>query len=73
MKVGITLVMVLFASILIEDTDAIQCHECTGLGAGGTCKDSNYLGKLVKCAGYCMKIKTSALFFTISSGLYGWH
>ena len=62
MKGGITLVLVLFASITIGDVDAIQCYKCDGKSRdkmlNNVCQGDD-LGNLVECTGYCEK-KTTA-------------
>ena len=61
MKGGITLVLVLFASITIGDVDAIQCYKCDGQSRdkilNSVCQGDD-LGNLVECTGYCQKRST---------------
>ena len=74
MKGGITLVLVLFASITIGDVDSIQCYECAEKSQDGRYKTCNGddLGELMDCPGYCEKqttLKTGGFFLTMNSEL----
>ena len=76
MKGGITLVLVLFASITIGDVDTIQCHKCTGRSQdtilNSVCRSRDDLGTIVDCKGFCQTItvpKTGEVFLTKDSGL----
>ena len=75
MKGGITLVLVLLASITIGDVDAIQCYKCDGQSQEKmlhfVCHGDD-LGELVECTGHCMKTiqpKTGKVFLTKDYGL----
>ena len=56
MKGGITLALVLFASITMGY--ALQCYECTGKGPNACNPDGSGGGsmKTVECTGWCSKI-----------------
>ena len=76
MKGGITLALVLFASITIGDVDALKCYQCDGQSRNefldNVCHGDDDLGKLVDCTGHCQKMiqqKTGEVFLTKDSWL----
>ena len=76
MKGGITLVLVLLASITIGEVDALRCYNCDGPSQdtiiNSVCQGEDDLGKLVECTGWCQKMtvtKTGEVFLTKDSGL----
>ena len=76
MKGGITLVLVLFASITIGDVDSIICYECAEKSQDERNKACNGddLGELMDCPGYCEKdttLKTGAVGSFLTN--YFWH
>ena len=73
MKGGITLVLVLLASITIGDVDALKCYQCDGESRNEfldkVCHGDD-LGELVDCTGHCQKViqqKTGEVFLTKDS------
>ena len=76
MKGGITLVLVLLASITIGDVDALKCYKCDGKSQdtvlNSVCNGDDDLGELVDCEGVCHKmitLKTGEVFLD----LLVWH
>ena len=70
MKGGITLALVLFASITMGYA-ILQCYECTGKGPDA-CNPGGKDMKLVNCTGVCTKLHTPKIgevFLTINSRL----